>query len=406
MLLRPVFQLIVYLVIAVVASVQIYSFGTHEFQMPKSNFNSLDVVNNVDTLKRYLGHSFTEYNNYVVFKNSWTHLRQAKNLYTIYPAEQWDLYKYSPTFALLFAPLANLPDLPGLIIWNVLNALALLFALRMLPLSKTAIALIGWLILPELVTSLQNSQSNALLAALIIGAFGCLQRGRLVPATLWLVLATYIKLYGAIGFCLFLFYPGKWRFVLYSAGWSVLLFVLPLIVVPWQGLLWQYHNWAAMLAADRSASYGLSVMGWLHSWFGLDQGKGVVTLFGLLFFLLPLVRYRLYSSELYRLLMVAYMLIWVIIFNHKAESPTYVIALTGVVIWYFAHSRPRATWRTVLLWISFIGTTLTTTDLFPNAWKTNFFVPYVIKAIPSILVWFVILIELMTLPLSRKPATD
>ncbi|MBK8088139.1 MAG: DUF2029 domain-containing protein [Chitinophagaceae bacterium] len=98
----------------------------------------------------------------------------------MYPAEHFDYYKYSPTFSLFMAPLANLPDSVGLFLWNLLNVLVLYFALRRLPLSsnKTHLLMLGFVFL-ELLTSTQNSQSNALIAGLIIFAFTSLERKKL-----------------------------------------------------------------------------------------------------------------------------------------------------------------------------------------------------------------------------------
>ena len=55
----------------------------------------------------------THYNNYKIFKESYFHLIQNKDLYQLYPAEHFDYFKYSPTFSLLMAPIAYLPDLAG-----------------------------------------------------------------------------------------------------------------------------------------------------------------------------------------------------------------------------------------------------------------------------------------------------
>ena len=47
------------------------------------------------------GITYTHYNNYIIFKQSYFHLIENKDLYTLYPNEHWDYYKYSPTFSLL-----------------------------------------------------------------------------------------------------------------------------------------------------------------------------------------------------------------------------------------------------------------------------------------------------------------
>ena len=341
------------------------------------------------------GFPYTEYNNYVIFRQSWFHLLDGRNMYMLFPSEQWDLYKYSPTFALCMGLLAHLPDYIGLTIWNLGNALALFYAIRMLQFNDRIKSLMLWFVLLELLTSVQNAQSNGMMAGLMIGAYACMQRGKIAWATLWLVIATFIKVYGAIGFCLFLFYPGKVRFIAWALLWTILLAVMPLAVTSPHTLVWQYHNWTTMMAEDQSVSYGLSVAGWLHTWFGISSGKGIITLLGLFLFLLPFIRFKLYGSELYKILMLSSMLIWVIIFNHKAESPTFIIAIAGVVLWYFSASRQL--WRSLLLAVVFIFTCLSPTDLFPPYFRDHFFIPYTIKAVPCIMLWFVILYRLMTL---------
>ena len=97
------------------------------------------------------------------------------------------------------------------------------------------------------------------------------------------------------------------------------------------------------------------------------------------------------------------MLIWVIIFNHKAESSTYIIAVTGVAIWYFA--APKATWRTALLFFVLLFTCFSTTDIFPPYVRKHFIYPYTIKAFPCILAWCAVIYDLMTMNISAKIRT-
>src|SRR5450631_2916625 len=61
------------------------------------------------------GREYHNYNNYIIFKNSFFHLIHGENLYGSFPDEQWDLYKYSPSFSLFFGLLAYLPDFAGLL---------------------------------------------------------------------------------------------------------------------------------------------------------------------------------------------------------------------------------------------------------------------------------------------------
>jgi Glycosyltransferase family 87 len=393
--LNPRFLLGVYIFAAIFISVQLVLLGTHLFSIPDLSKSPTDIMNKPEYVNLFLGKYHTQYNNYIIFKSSWFHLIHGTNLYTVYPDDHWDFYKYSPTFALFMGAIAYLPDMLGLSIWNILNGVTLYFAIRMLPFSNKAQCLLMWFIGNELLTCFSNTQSNGLMCALIVAAYGCMQREKIMWATLWLVVATFIKVYGAVGFCLFLFYPGKFRFILYAALWTVVLAALPLIVTPYNILVWQYHNWVDLMKADAAEATGLSIVGWLNSWFGIRNIGTYVTPAGMVLFVIPFARIRMYKDEVFKLLILAFTLIWVIIFNHKAESPTYIIATTGVAIWYFAS--PRATWRTALLMLVLVFTTLSTTDFFPQYVRVNFIYPYKIKAVPCILAWCVVFIELMLL---------
>src|SRR5688572_21073146 len=66
------------------------------------------------------GRLYTTYNNYIIFKQSFFHLIESKDLYDSFVEEQGDLFKYSPAFALIFGILAILPDVLGLSLWNIL----------------------------------------------------------------------------------------------------------------------------------------------------------------------------------------------------------------------------------------------------------------------------------------------
>ncbi|MBA3828383.1 MAG: DUF2029 domain-containing protein [Taibaiella sp.] len=400
-LLNTKFLLTVYIIIAIVAGLQLYMLGKSTFNAPVNKLYTTDIMAQPAIRSQYMGKQYTQYNNYVVFKRSYFHLLNGEDLYTIYPEEQWDLYKYSPSFPVFMLPFAYLPDVVGLALWNILNALVLFFAIRMLPVSDRARNGMLWFVLLELLTSLQSAQSNALLAGLIIMAYALLHKRKIGMAVLMLVLATIIKPYGAIGFCMFLFYPGKGKAILYSILWGAVVLALPLVLTTITQLTAQYHSWAQLIAADKSSSYGLSVMGWLHSWFGLSNINMYVMMAGILLFLLVLSRIGLYKNTTYQLYTLALMLMWIIIFNYKAESPTFIIAIAGAAIWYFPQA--KATWRTVMIITVFIGSCLTPTDIFPPYVRQHLFNPYVVKAIPCIVLWFVIFIEVM---LMHRPPTS
>lgn len=336
----------------------------------------------------------SNYGNYIIFKQSWFHLISGKDLYIAYRYDQFDLFKYSPAFAVFFGLFAYLPDTIGLPLWCLLNAFVLFFAVRALP--KFSIRqknLILLFIALELITSLQNSQSNALMAGLLIFSFVLLERRNYLAATLLLVLSVYIKLFGVIALVLFIFYPGKWKLVLYTLLWGLALFWLPLPFTGPDRLKFLYVSWGKMLSADFSPSLGFSVMGWLTSWFHLYLPKLIIVIAGALAGGIPLFYRKHYSIYTFRLFMLASLLIWVIIFNHKAESPTFIIAMSGVAIWLFA--RKISTVNFILAVLALLFTSLSSTELFMPI-RDMVTEPYVLKAVPCILIWGKIIWDMST----------
>ncbi len=340
------------------------------------------------------GALYTEYNNYVIFKQAYFHLVNQKDLYSLYLSEQWDLFKYSPAFALFFGTLAYLPDGVGLVFWNLLNAFCLFIAIKSLPhvTDKAKIAILFFVLL-ELVTSLQNSQSNALMVGLLLLAFIFFENDRVFFACLCITLTVFIKLFGLLAFAMAIFYPQKIKAIFYSIGCFLFLGIIPLLVVPADQLIFLYKSWWGLLINDHTVSYGLSMLGWLISWFGFSGNKNVVVLVGLTLLLVPLVRVKEYKSYLFRVFYLGLLLIWMVLFNHKAESPTFIIAISGVAVWYFI--KPINSFDRILLVIAFVFTCLSPTDIFPSYIQNQYFDPYVIKAVPCILVWFKITFDLL-----------
>lgn len=346
---------------------------------------------------------YTSYENYVIFKNSFAHLAQGLNPYTSFPAEQWDLFKYSPAFSVAMAPFYVLPDAIGLALWNLLNALPLLWAVLNIPvLPPQQRRFMAWFILPELIVSLQNSQSNGLTAALILLTSVALERQKPARAAWWAVAGGFVKIFGALALLPALVYPHRSKLLVGAGASAALLVALPLVVVSPEQLWQVYRWWGELLRDDHSASVGLSVMGWLQTWFGWQAPKTAVLLVGLTLLLagawavfhrrnnmadgLPPVqdRIRLWAS----------LLLWVVVFNHKAESPTFVIAMCGVALWYLSAAQPTR-WMKILLWTAFVMASVSPTDIFPRAVRTALVQPYVLKAVPCIAIWIVMTIQLL-----------
>jgi hypothetical protein len=336
----------------------------------------------------------THYNNYLIFKTSFWHLVDYKDLYLEHLIDHIDYFKYSPSFAALMMPFAYVPDWIGLSCWNILNSLVLASALMHLPYTENRIkaSMLAFALI-ETLTSLQNAQSNALIAGLIIWTFICLERKQIVWAALLVALSIFIKIFGIIGFIMFLFYPNKWKAAAWSILWMILIGILPLAFISAQQLVYLYKSWWNLLSWDVNASVGLSVQGWLISWFGIDAPKNLVLGIGAILLLLPLLKFKQWKFPIFRILYLSAILIWMVIFNHKAESPTFVIAFSGVLIWAF--SQKLNLFHKTLFIVCFVLCSLSQTDLFPFYLKQHFVIPYVLKAVPVIAIFALIIHQLL-----------
>ena len=233
------------------------------------------------------------------------------------------------------------------------------------------------------------------MAGLMILGFCFLEKEKIWLGCLCIALTVYIKLFGLVAFALFLVYQKKGKFILVSATWMIVLALLPLLVVSFEQLQFLYISWWNMLSNDHSVSYGLSVMGVAESWLGVGFLKNEIVLLGVVLFCLPLLKIKSYSNFEFRWRLLVSILLWVVVFNHKAESPTFIIAMCGVGMWYFfppSFGHPQRGSRKnntnlILVILAFIFTSLSPTDLFPRVIRENIVMPFVLKAVPCILIW-------------------
>jgi hypothetical protein len=123
----------------------------------------------------------------------------------------------------------------------------------------------------------------------------------------------------------------------------------------------------------------------LHTWFGVNWSNWPVQLAGLVVLVAPLVRLSYWGQRRFRLLYLASVLMFCVLFNHKSESPTFIVAVTGVAIWFAVAPRNRVTWAT--LGIVIVGTVLSSSDVMPERVQEGLFEPYRLKTLPVLLVW-------------------
>jgi hypothetical protein len=295
------------------------------------------------------------------------------------------------------APFAPLPDSVGLVAWDLLGAGLLFLGVAGLPLgterSRMAMA---WFVALPMLQSMQNSQSNAHVAGLVLLAAVWLERRQEMRAGLAIALGFFVKVYGGLAIVLALLYPSRVKGVGWAVVWTVALGLLPLAFVSPSQLAELYRSWGRLLANDQAAYTGVSAMSVLQSWFGLTPPRAVVAAAGLAITLLPLARVRDYPLVGFRMLLVAALMLWMVAFNHKAEPNTFVIAVAGVAVWYLAG--PRSWLRDTMVALVVLLTCLSTTSVFPVAVRRALISPYSLRVVPCIVVWALAVAELLRGP--------
>lgn len=354
------------------------------------------LVSIIIGIQHAVGHP-DKHNNFIIFRQALFHLLEQKNLHLPYPSEYFDIFLYHPSFCILFAPFSVLPLPVSLVLWLIGCSLLVFYAIRSLPIHFDQKLFFWWFVLIELTTSLHNQQTNPIIAALGLLTFTFLEKGKVKWAAIFPILAFCIKGYGLIFAALFIFYPQQKKYILYSILWGLVFGLLPLPIVGWSYFLQLYQDWFDCLIQDHKINYGFSIMGWIKAVYPAFTSVTAIQFAGLGLFAITWIKnwIRPVDTFNHRFLLLAYACLWVIMFNHAAESSTYIIAIPGVVIFYLINRYSWQPWTTALVVLVFFFSILAPTDVYPRSWRQNFFLPYLVKVVPCFLVWCVVQFQLL-----------
>jgi hypothetical protein len=284
------------------------------------------------------------YNNYLIFENTWRNLIWQQSLYAPYPAYHGDTNHYGPVFSLLIAPFAILSNGFGLLFWNLFNCIVLFRAILALPVSYQQRQQISYIALPCLVASMLNQQFNAAATAFIILSYTLLNKDKGLWSAMFIVLGTFIKLYGIVGLAFFFFVKDKPRFILWLLVWSATFFVLPILFSSPEFILRSYYDWELSLMSKNlqnmmPGSTDISIMGFIRDLFSqytISNTSFLAT--GIALFMIPYLRFRSFGNQQFQLLILASTLLFPVLFSTGSEDCTYIIAIPGVGIWFiFEH---------------------------------------------------------------------
>ena len=339
-------------------------------------------------------------NNYHIYTGVFRHLMAEKNLYLSYPAEYFDRNLYGPFFAFLIAPFALLKTGLGCVLWCMANTLVLLYAIYRLPFDRKKKSIIAAIVLIENLTSLHNVEFNTMLTGWVLLSFVLVRKEKIFWACFFIMAGFLIKVYSIVGLAFFFFTPHKIKFAGYCVLWMLVLLLFPMLFASPHYVLSMYQEWARALMVKNdlnlvSDMQDISVMGMCRRILGWQNISALLFLLpAVLVTLIPVLIPNNWKKSEFQLLYLSQILIGLVVFSSSSESPTYVIAVTGVAIWFISQRTGMRPLPQVLLGLVFLLTILSPTDLFPSYISKTIVDPYALKALPCFLVWVVCTVQL------------
>ena len=336
-------------------------------------------------------------NIFMVFRSGFVHLLQQKNLYLLYPLEYGDVYIYGPVFGLLIAPFALLPVKIGAVCWVMANVAFLYWAISKLPVTRFYQTALLLLCSHELMNNSSWLQANAFACGCILLGYSFTRNKKDHWALFFIMLAAFVKIYGLIGLAFLPFSSRRLLFVGWAIFWSVTFFVSPMIISSGHFVLQTYADWWTALLQKDSKNIRLDDHYYFHdiSFMGLIR-RSVYPGLKNKFVLIPAIllfcsQFRLwnyYKDFRYQLYILCSCLLFVVIFSTSAESPTYIIALPAICLWFFLQPTRRST--TLFFLVLFLFTTFSYSDLLTPWFRKHIAMPYSLKALPACVIWCVI----------------
>jgi len=368
---------------------------------PKYIFGVYLIISVVTAISKYLRGDYA-INNYLIFKNVFFNTVNQKNLFIHYPDLYFDLNHYGVFFSALIAPFAMMPDWLGISLWNIANTFIFIYGIYKLPFSDSKKAIFGLLCLQEYITAALSLQFNVALTGLLLLSAVYIYERKEVKSVTAILIGIFVKIYGIVGLTQFFFIKNKAKFILSGIAVAVLFFVLPMAYSSPQFVIQCYSDWFQSIVEKNSENQVLgnmqdiSLMGFVRRILGDASISNLVFLAGgLPLFALPYIRIKQYKHYAFQLMILASTLLFLVLFSSSSESPTYIIAVVGVLIWFFLQ-KERTPLIIGLLVFVIIFTCFSTSDLFPKFVKENYIIKYSLKAVPCIVIWLRVTYELLT----------
>ncbi len=313
------------------------------------------------------------YANYLVYTDSTLNFWAGVNPYTMdFVEEHGRYFLYTPVFSVLYWPIAMRPKWLGPFVWNLGNYS--LFALSIFTLPKRYDAYkvkIFLFLLLVLEQSVFPFQFNIVVAYIFLFSFSLLEHGKGFWAVLLIMISATTKVYGIVELLILFCYPKTFRRLGLAALVGILLLMTPAIKVGINGLIPCYMNWWDMLSHHQTVDTYMSLLYAYPLRYVLDHYRIVqLVTIGLIIALFFVKRNRWHEFE-FRATTLGVLMGWIIVFGDSSEVHTYLIALSGYMLWYYLQDHHTVLDK-VLFWALIVFFGLIPTDVLVPSRVHNF----------------------------------
>lgn len=351
------------------------------------------------------------YNNYIIFSQSFWHAVSSSSLYVTYPLEHKDIFLYGIPFTALIAPFSLLPRPLGMVLWCLTNCGFLFYAISRLNLNKWQFALVILVSVNDVFMAVVFQQYSIGITGMIILSYVMFEKEKDFWAALIIAFGTITKLYGIVGLAFFLFSKHKVKFVISFLFWLVIIALLPMLYASPEYVLHSYCEWFETLSNKNdsnmfSISTNISLLGMVRKITRIATYSDLwIIIPGIILFAAPYCRIKQYKNESFRFMYLSSALMFMILFSTGTETCGYLTAMIAAGIWYVNTPTRKSTpiLNLSLLIFCIILTSLSVTDLFPKFIKVEYVKPYALKALPCTLIWLKIVWEQLTQDFADSP---
>jgi len=282
--------------------------------------------------------AFDQSLNFHVFRVAAFDLVHRRDLYQKH-AE--DYFKYSPTFAFLFLPFACLPPWLGAPLWSLANFMAAFFGIERVmddPGEKRVALLVAF---AGILLATDGDQSNLLVAGALLLSLHAFERRQMRTGAALVTGAAFVKLFPAVGAVFALLARRRREAFRALAVTGVVWLALPILVMRPRTLAREYASWGHLLSWDH-ANHGWCVMSVLQDALHLPVSSFAVQIAGMGLEVLPVVLGVVLGTDArWRRTFACSLLVFMVLFNHRAEYASFVLSAIGAAVWY-AGTRPRS----------------------------------------------------------------